>query len=423
MSVLILHRNPFEPFPFGRWLHDYPGEIVVLASRDKLAPFGEEVPTGNHGFTHLEMLDDFEDEGLVRARALKLADEFGARHVVANHEGDIILAAWLRECLGLDGAWTADVQPFRDKALMKEHLEQAGIDIAPYMVPQNISEVLAFAEEYGFPLVLKDRAGYNAIGLRILRDRDELLRAAAEAFGGAPRDDLILESYVPGRMCHVDGIVRDGRTAVAWPSQYQYDLASYGSDPGARVDLTLDPDDPLTGRLLSLTNRALAALRLPDGRMQAHGFHAEIFHTPDDRLVVCEIACRPGGAKVREVFHTMFGFNLGEYATRASLGLPLPLLEPGLHDGARPLPRSMSGQVLMMKRPGRIRSLPAVPADPWVERFWLYGQVGQVIPPASGSSDFLTCAVASAPPRAECERRLRELGARFEAQTEIAATP
>jgi hypothetical protein len=104
MSVLILHRNPFEPFPFGRWLHDYPGEIVVLASRDKLAPFGEEVPTGNHGFTHLELLDDFEDEGLVRARALKLADEYGARHVVAHHEGDIILAAWLRECLGLDGA-------------------------------------------------------------------------------------------------------------------------------------------------------------------------------------------------------------------------------------------------------------------------------------------------------------------------------
>jgi hypothetical protein len=185
-------------------------------------------------------------------------------------------------------------------------------------------------------------------------------------FTDSPRDDLILESFVPGRMCHVDGLVRDGRTAVAWPSQYQYDLASYGSDPGARVDLTLDPDDPLTERLLSLTNRVLAALRRPDGRLQDHGFHAEIFHTPDDRLVLCEIACRPGGAKVREVFHSLFGYNLGEYATRAGVGLPLPLLEPNRRNGTRPRPLSMAGQVLMMKRPGHVRSLPAVPEDPWV---------------------------------------------------------
>ncbi|GAA4823207.1 hypothetical protein [Streptomyces ziwulingensis] len=423
MSVLILHRNPFEPFPYDRWLSDYAGDVVVLAARDRLKPFGEPVPTGNHGFTHLEMLDDFEDEEQVRARALKLADEFAVRHVVAYHEGDVTMAAWLRECLGLAGAWTADVQPFRDKALMKERLEQAGIEVARYTVPQNADEALAFADRHGFPVVFKDRSGFNSIGLRILRDRDELLDHTARVLVDAARDDLLLESFVPGRMCHVDGLVVDGRTAVAWPSQYQYDLASFGTDPGARVDLTLDPDDPLTERLLSLTNRVLAALRQPGGRLLDHGFHAEIFHTPDDRLVLCEIACRPGGAKVREVFHALFGFNLGEYATRAALGLPLPLLEQSLRAGTRPRPRSMAGQVLMMKRPGRVRSLPAVPAEDWVERFWLYGQVGQAIPAASGSSDFLTCAVASAPTRAECERRLRALGARFEAQTDISEAP
>lgn len=317
MSLLILHRNPFEPFPYRSWLSDYTGDIVVLAARDRLRLSGEQIPTGNHGFTHLEMLDDFEDEEQVRGRALKLADEFGVRHVLAFHEGDVTIAAWLREALELAGAWTAEVQPFRDKALMKERLEKAGVEVARYTVPQNAQEALDFAGLHGFPLVLKDRAGYNSIGLRILRDREELRAHTARVLAGAPRDDLILESFVPGRMCHVDGLVAQGRTVLAWPSQYQYDLASYGSDPGARIDLTLDPDDPLTERLLSLTNRVLAALREPGGRMQDFGFHAEIFHTPDDRLVLCEIACRPGGAKVREVFHSMFGFNLGAYAARA----------------------------------------------------------------------------------------------------------
>lgn len=423
MSILILHRNPLEPFPYDHWLTGYDGDVVVLAARDKIELFGEEAPTGNLGYARLEILDDFDDEDLVLERALELAAEFDTRHVIAHHEADVERAAWLRERLGLPGPWTADVLPFRDKALMKERVQQVGVEVARHTVPRTAEDARAFAERHGFPLVFKDRAGFNAIGLRILPARDELERYLAEAYADSPRDDLLLEAYVPGRMCHVDGLVTNGRTVLAWPSQYQYDLASYGVDPGARVDLTLDPDDPLTDRLLDLTDRILAALRLPGGRLRDHAFHAEIFHTPDDRLVLCEIAGRPAGAKVREVFHTLFGLNLGEYATRALVGLPLPALEQTLRGGPRPKPRCMAGQVLMMKRPGLVRSVPAVPADPWVEHYWVYAQPGQVIAPATGSSDFLTAAVASAPTRAECERRLRTLGARFEAQTEMVATP
>lgn len=422
MSVLLLHRNPFEPFPFARWLRDYPGDLVVLASRDKIEQAGEEPPTGA-GYARLELLDDFHDEELVIERALKLATEFDVRHVVVHHEGDVDPAAELRERLNLSGPRPADVLPFRDKALMKEQLRRAGVEVAEHTVPRTAEQARAFAERHGFPLVFKDRAGFNAIGLRILRDEGELEEYLAEAFTGPERDDLLLETYVPGRMCHVDGLVVGGRTVVAWPSQYQYELASFGSDPGARIDLTLDEDDPLTPRLLDLADRSLAALRRPGGGMVDHGFHAEVFHTPDDRLVVCEIACRPGGAKIREVFEALFGLNLGHYATRAQVGLELPALTESLRSGVRPKPAAMAGQVLMMKRPGEVRALPSVPSEPWVERFWLYSREGEVVPPAGGSSDFLLAAVGSAPNRVECERRLRALGARFEEQTEVVSAP
>jgi biotin carboxylase len=414
MSVLILHRNPLEPFPYGRWLSGYEGDVVVLAARDKIEAIGEEVPTGNLGYTRLELMDSFDDEELLLKQALELAAEYDTKYVIAYNEADVNRAAWLREHLGLAGPWTADVLPFRDKALMKERALLAGIEVAEHTVPRTPEDALAFADVHGFPLVFKDRAGFNAIGLRILQNSGELAEYLAQAYDGSPREDLLLESYVPGRMCHVDGLVADGETVLAWPSQYQYDLASFGSDPGARVDLTLAPDDPLTARLLALTERILASLRLPGGRMHDHAFHAEIFHTPDDRLVLCEIASRPGGAKIREVFRAVFGFNLGEYTTRAQVGLPLSILDD---IGPRPEPSRMGGQVLMMKRPGLIHSVPAVPEDSWVERFWLYGEEGQIVPPAGGSSDFMTAAVVSGPTRAECERRARSLGARFEAQT------
>lgn len=72
-----------------------------------------------------------------------------------------------------------------------------------------------------------------------------------------------------------------------------------------------------------------------------------------------------------------------------------------------------------MKRPGLVRRLPKAPDDDWVRGFWLFAEEGQVIAPAAGSADFLTAAVGSAPTREECERRLRELGARITADTEI----
>jgi hypothetical protein len=424
MSVLILHRKPLAAFPYDRWLAGYPGDVVMLAARDQIVAGGEDVPAGNLGYTRLELLDDFEDEDLVCKRGMELAAEFAVSHVVASTELVVLPAAWLRERLGLPGPWTGDVLPFRDKALMKQRLRQAGIEIARYAAPRTAQDARAFAARHGFPVVFKPRDGSNSTGLAIVRDEGELAGYLARAYANGPRDDLLSEAFIAGRMCHVDGLVHDNRVVVAWPSQYQYSLATFGADPGARVDLTLDSDDPLTGRLLSLTERVLSALRpATGGRMPGHAFHAEIFHTTDDRLVLSEVACRPAGAKVPDVMELLFGLNLHEYSIRSQVGLPMPALEEIPRTEGRAVPACMAGQVLMMKRPGLVRSLPGAPAEPWVSKFWMYAAPGEVISPATGSADFLLAAVASAPTRVECEGRLRALGARFEEQVVIEQAP
>ena len=422
MSVLIIHRHPFEPFPYRAWLDSYDGPLVVLADASRFAPAAEEVPAGDQGFARLELLDSFADEDLVLRRALALAEEFGTTHVVAHHEADLHLAAAVRERLGLTGAWPADVTPFRDKLVMKRLASAAGVPVADHAPARTPEQVRDFAAGHGFPVVLKDRSGYSSMGLQILRDDAELTAALARTYPPGATPDLIVEGFVPGRMCHVDGLVVNGRMVAGWASEYQYDLASFGTDHGPRIDLTLDAGDPLSVRLLELAGRAVAALKAPDGRLDTHAFHAEVFHTPDDRLVLCEVACRPGGAKIREVAEVLFGFNLGDYTTRAQVGLPLPLLAGTLAGGALPAPARMAGQLIMMKRPGPVRQLPQRPRAPWVERFWLYAREHQVVAPASGSSDFLLAAVGSAPTRAECERRMRALGERLRSEV-IAGGP
>ncbi|MEZ7003346.1 ATP-grasp domain-containing protein [Streptomyces sp. AD55] len=417
--LLVLHRNPLGPFPYRAWLPDHTADLVVLAARDRIELAGEKTPDGTLGFTRLEIFDDFDSEE-VDARALELAAAHGVTHVIALHEADLLRAARLRERLGLPGAWHADVLPFRDKALMKERARQAGIAVAPYARPRSAGQARRFAAERGFPLVLKDRLGFNSVGLRVLRDAAAFEECLADAYGAGEREDLLLEEFVPGRMCHVDGFVADGRTVAAWPSQYQYDLASFASDPGPRIDVTLDRDDPLTPRLLAFAEKVLAALAPEGSRLRDYAFHMEVFHTPDDRLVLCESACRSGGAKIREVFHTLFGVHLGEYAARAEAGhVRSPATRALTESAGPPAPRCMSGQMLTMKRPGRVRALPARPDEPWLAGFWLFAEEGQVIAPAAGSADFLTAAVGSAPTRAECEHRLRALGERVREHTDI----
>lgn len=419
MTALVLHRFPLDPFPYDRWLSDFDGGVVMIAARDAIAAGGEQLPTGLGGYRHLEIIDTFDDGELVDRLARDLAYEYQVTHVIAHHEADLHRAAALREKFGLPGQLPARLLPFRDKVLMKRRLAAAGLEVAPYAQAGTAAEVRAFAAVHGLPLVFKvlDGTGPGApasAGTGTVRTVQELEQYLGEAFAPAagPREDLLVEAYVEGRTCHVDGVVAGGRTVMAWPSRYEYDPASFRSGGGTLVDLTLAPSDPLTPRLLTLVEEALGALEGPAD----HAFHAKVFHTPDDRLVVCEITARPAGGRVRDVLGAVFGVHPVELAARAQVGLRLPAVEARARSGGRLEPVRMAGQVLMMKRTGTVRAIPATPEEPWVEFYGVFAEPGEVIGEAVDACDFLAVAVLSAPTRVECEKRLRALGAHFETE-------
>ncbi|ARP73038.1 hypothetical protein LK07_28295 [Streptomyces pluripotens] len=405
MSVLVLHQiGSVQAAPYDRWLADYDGDVLLLTCADNLAGVAEELPAAGSGYALAEAVPGYDHSGLLEERALDLAREHEVRHLVACHERDLERAAILREVLDLPGQRMDSVEPFRDKALMKRIATEAGLEVAPWREVECASELLGFAAEFGFPLVVKPRDSAGSMGVRILHTEQALRDCLATDLDldGADQSQLLVEAYVPGRMCHVDGLVVDGRTVFAWPSQYQYALATYATDTGPRMDLTLDADDPLAERLLKFAERLLDAMPGPEH----FAFHAEVFHTPDDRLVLCEIACRTGGAAIRDIVRVMSGVDPTEAWVRAQLGLPL---QEDLGSGGG-LPRRMAGQMVLMKRPGRVVSVPQEAPDfPWIERFTVFVQPGQVMGPATASSDFLVMALVSGRDRAECVERLKQV--------------
>ncbi|MFE7935649.1 hypothetical protein ACFU6S_44405, partial [Streptomyces sp. NPDC057456] len=100
----------------------------------------------------------------------------------------------------------------------------------------------------------------------------------------------------------------------------------------------------LRERIVALNEKALRALGMRDGVT-----HLELFHTPDDELVFCEVAGRPAGGGIPAVTETQYGINIVEISLRIQAGLNVQLpprdsgatgrvcgfaaFYPGPHDG------------------------------------------------------------------------------------------
>jgi hypothetical protein len=400
VTVLVLHhRGSLAACPYDQWLADYPGDVLLLCSRDHLELAGEGLPAAPHGYRHAEALTGYETEGRLEARVRELDAAYGISHIVNCQEMDLERAAQLREILGLPGQRLDSVVPYRNKLVMKDVLCAAGVPVAAYRAVECVTDVVAFAREHGFPLVVKPRASAGSVDVRIVRSAAELAALLADGLGlyGSPRSSLLVEAFVPGSMFHVDGLAVDGKVLFSWPSEYLFVEAEFAVDRAGRVDVTLDRTDPLAGRLLTFADEVLAALPDPG----TFAFHVEVFRTPDDSLVLCEVTCRTGGTAIREVLRGLFEVDINEWWVRASVGLPLPALSSPLTPGPA------AGQVFFTKWPGTVRALPGPPPFPWVVKAAVAVRPGQVVRTSAYTSDALAFFVVTAPDRAETERRLR----------------
>lgn len=399
MTILILHRGKASAYPYAQWLTDLGEELVLLASAEDLD--GEPVAAPGNGYAHVEVIGDWDAGGEPEARVLELAGHHRFSRIVARHERDLLRAAGLRQMLDLPGHRPAEALAFRDKALMKQLAAEAGVAVADHRVIDDWADALSFAEHRGFPVVVKSRTGGGAMDNWTVHSTDDLVDVLDGPLDAHSRlePNLLVEAFVNGAMFHVDGLAIDGKLALAWPSQYLDPLGSFRVDP-VRLDVMLDPDDDLTRPLLAFAERLLLALPSPE----VCAFHAEIFREPTGRLVLCEVAARAGGARIRDIMTAAFGIDLTAAATRGQLGLPIPEL-----DSRMPAPSTLAGQILVMKRPGTVLSVPREVPLPGVRGYEWKVTEGQRLTDAKKSGDVVASAVVVGPTAEVVERRLRDV--------------
>ena len=219
--------------------------------------------------------------------------------IIAMSESDLPKAAYLREELGVSGLGIKQVVLFTDKVAMKREITKVGLRVPHFVECKSISDVIDFAENNVFPLILKPKVGAGSRGVFAALSKTEL----KQLLRSIDISDYECEEYIPGTVLHVDGMVCGGSIKFIVCSKYINNCLAYKSGiPLGSVFI----DDPLiNSRIEAFTKRVLETLNLDEGP-----FHLELIQSEQDELVFLELGARVGGGEIAFLMRDLFDFDL-----------------------------------------------------------------------------------------------------------------
>jgi len=205
-------------------------------------------------------------------------------------EPGIMLAARLRETFAIAGLNTGQAQRFRDKELMKQALDAAGIRTPRHVAAQSVAAVWEAAEAIGLPIILKPIDGAGSADTYRVNDANEL-RAVLPRLRHV--QTVSVEEFVEGEEYTFDTITVNGK--IAW-----YNIAWYRPRPlvarsnewiSPQVIALRDIDHPDLQDGVRMGFEVIAALQFDTGFT-----HMEWYRKADGEVVFGEIGARPPGA-------------------------------------------------------------------------------------------------------------------------------
>ena len=230
---------------------------------------------------------------IVAARALETRLGTVGRLIAALEQIQVPLAK-AREVLGVEGLGVEAARNFRDKARMKEVLQQAGLPCARHVLAGSLQQALEFSEESGFPLVAKPPSGAGGKGTFRL-DSEQQLHTLMRRYPPTVNEPVMLEEFVSGTEHSFDSIVIKGKPVWHSISRYTPAPLQVLENPWIQwsVFLPKDIDSTEFDPIRDAGFKAVEALGLQTGLS-----HMEWFRLLGDRIAISEVGARPPGAQI-----------------------------------------------------------------------------------------------------------------------------
>ena len=294
MNVLIISPGyPAEIQHFTKALAEVGATVIGLGDQ----PAGALPAIARDSLSDHIQVRSYADEEDVLARVREFAATRSIDRVECLWEPYMILAGRMREMLDLPGMTVADTVPFRDKEVMKQVLDDAGIRTPRHARATTVSECREAAERIGYPLIVKPIAGAGSADTYRI-DSDAELEAVFPALRHVPQ--VSVEEFVEGDDMTYDTICVDGQIA-------HFNICRYR--PRALESKQFEWVSPQTIALRDVGAPELAGGRaMGEAVIDALGFrtgytHMEWYRKPDGEAVFGEIAARPPGVRTVDLIN------------------------------------------------------------------------------------------------------------------------
>ena len=294
LNVLMVSPGyPAEMPHFARGLAVTGARVIGLGDQP-----AEALPetVRHHLAHHLHVHSLWDEAGVVR-EVQRFARQVRIDRVECLWEPAMLLAARLREALDLPGMTVAQTLPFRDKEVMKQRLDAAGVRTPHHFRAGTEDGVREAAERVGYPLIVKPIAGAGSADTHRCDSRADLERAL-EAVRHVP--EVSVEEFVEGEEFTFDTICAGGRICfenVCWykPRPLEQRQLEWVS-PQSFALRDLELPEIQGGRRLG--RQVLEALGFDTGFT-----HMEWYRKHDGEVVFGEIGGRPPGARLVDLMN------------------------------------------------------------------------------------------------------------------------
>lgn len=287
MNVLMISPGfPKEMQHFTRGLAAVGARVVGLGDQ----PESQLPETARRALSAYLHVGSFQDEGAIVERVAAFAANTPIHRVECLWEPYVLLAARIRERLGLPGLTVEQTIPFRDKEVMKRVLDAAGIRTPHHYSATTVAGVVEAAETIGYPLIVKPIAGAGSESTYRVDGRAQLdgilpgLRHVTE---------VSVEEFVEGDDMTFDTLCVNGEIVHYSASTY-IPRALYMKENEWVSPITLvfrDPDAPELEAGKKMGREVIRALGFQTGYT-----HMEWYRTASGEAVFGEIGARSPGA-------------------------------------------------------------------------------------------------------------------------------
>ncbi|KAL2134021.1 hypothetical protein VTI74DRAFT_1185 [Chaetomium olivicolor] len=293
-----------------------------ISSNEKLTPPAYNPETTS---TDFDMADKLYFEELSYERVMDIYDLEGAKGVVVSVGGQLPqnIALRLQEAGGAKvlGTDPRNIDKAEDRQKFSEILDSIGVDQPAWKELTSVEAAEKFAEEVGYPVLVRPSYVLSGAAMTVIRSKDELKDKLEAAASVSPDHPVVISKFIEGAMeIDVDGVASEGKLIVHAVSEHVEQAGVHSGD----ATLVLPPvnlDETTMERVKEIAQKIAGALEITGP------FNMQIIKAddPEGGLPLLKvIECNLRASRSFPFVSKVLGTNFIDIATKALVGKDVP---------------------------------------------------------------------------------------------------